>query len=160
MSRQSLITFTGLDYHSFGYLLEKFSPQYNRYSPYSKNGKIAVLRNAGAIGVRPRFLDPAGCMALVLGYKRTRGSMSMLQMGFGLTNSVLCIFLKFAMRLLFKVLKEEEDAKVKIPSVAEIHAYQDKIVANFPDLEGVWCIMDGLKIPIQKPADEETQNAY
>jgi hypothetical protein len=33
-------------------------------------------------------------------------------------------------------------------------------VANFPDLEGVWCVMDGLKIPIQKPANEETQNAY
>ena len=91
-NEQSLITFTGLDYRSFGYLLEKFSPLYNRYSPYSKNGKIVVLRNAGALGGRPRSLDPAGCLALVLGYTRTRGSMSMLQMVFGLTNSVLCIF--------------------------------------------------------------------
>ncbi len=23
-----------------------------------------------------------------------------------------------------------------------------------------WCVMDGLKIPIQKPADDETQNVY
>jgi hypothetical protein len=64
------------------------------------------------------------------------------------------------MRLLFRVLKEEEHAKVEIPSVEEIRAYQEKIAANFPDLQGVWCVMDGLKIPIQKPADEETQNAY
>ncbi len=33
-------------------------------------------------------------------------------------------------------------------------------MANFPDLQGVWCVMDGLKIPIQKPADDEMQNAY
>ncbi len=33
-------------------------------------------------------------------------------------------------------------------------------MANFPDLDGVWCVMDGLKIPIQKPADEAIQNAY
>ena len=31
---------------------------------------------------------------------------------------------------------------------------------NFPALDGSWCIMDGLKIPIQKPGDESTQNAY
>ena len=41
-NEQSLITFTGLDYRSFGYLLEKFLPLYNRYSPYSKNRKIVV----------------------------------------------------------------------------------------------------------------------
>jgi hypothetical protein len=49
---------------------------------------------------------------------------------------------------------------VEIPSCDEINAYKEKIMANFPDLDGVWCVMDGLKIPIQKPADEATQNAY
>jgi hypothetical protein len=102
-------------------LLENFLPLYNCYSPYSKSGKIVVLRNAGALGGRPRSLDPAGCLALVLGYTRTRGSMPMLQMVFGLINSVLCIFLKFAMRLLFRVLKEEEHAKVDIPSAEEVN---------------------------------------
>jgi hypothetical protein len=86
-NEQSLITLTGLDYRSFGYLLEKFSPLYFRYSPSSSNGKIVVLQNVGALGGRPRLLDPAGCLALILGYTRTRGSMSMLQMVFGLTNS-------------------------------------------------------------------------
>ncbi len=58
------------------------------------------------------------------------------------------------------MLKEEDHAHVEIPSCEEINAYQEKIVANFPDLNGVWCVMDGLKIPIQKPADEAMQNAY
>jgi hypothetical protein len=38
---------------------------------------------------------------------------------------------------------------VDIPSAEEVKAYQEKIVTNFPDLEEVWCVMDGLKIPIQ-----------
>ncbi len=73
---------------------------------------------------------------------------------------VLRIFLKFSMRLLFKILKDEPYAKVEIPLCDEINTYKEKILATFPDLDGVWCVMDGLKIPIQRPADKETQNAY
>jgi len=36
-NEQSLITFTGLDYPSFTYLLNKFEPLYYRYSCYSRN---------------------------------------------------------------------------------------------------------------------------
>jgi hypothetical protein len=86
--------------------------------------------------------------------------MALLQMVFGVTNSVLSIFLKFGIWLLFKVLKNEEHAQVKVPEVDDIATYKAAIQDNIPDLSGVWCIMDGLKIPIQKAADEETQNAY
>jgi hypothetical protein len=41
-------------------------------------------------------------------------------MVFGVTNSVLCIFLKFGMRLLFRVLKNEEHAQVKVLGVEDI----------------------------------------
>jgi hypothetical protein len=92
---QSLITFTGLDHRTFRYILCKFIPLYNCYSLYSINGKIVVLSNGGAPGGRPRSLDPVGCLALLLGYMRTRGAMSFLQMIFGLTNSVLSIFSVF-----------------------------------------------------------------
>jgi hypothetical protein len=64
------------------------------------------------------------------------------------------------MRLLFKLLKEEVDARVEIPSVEEIAEYKDVVNRNFPALNGCWCVMDGLKIPIQKSGDESTQNAY
>jgi hypothetical protein len=37
---QSYITFTGVDYATFKYLLSKSRPLYQWYSPYSINGKI------------------------------------------------------------------------------------------------------------------------
>jgi hypothetical protein len=63
------------------------------------------------------------------------------------------------MRLLFKVLKEEVEARVELPSVEEIVEYQDVVRRSFPALDGSWCVMDGLKIPIQK-SGESTQNVY
>jgi hypothetical protein len=79
---QSFITFTGLDYTSFAYLLQKFHPLCHRYSPYFVKGKIVALNNGGACGGRPRSIDPARCLGLVLGYTRTRGSLFSLQMVF------------------------------------------------------------------------------
>ena len=72
---QSFITFTGLDYNSFQYLLNKFRPLYNRYSPYVENGKVARVRHEGGTHGRPRSLDAASCLGLVLGYTRTRGGL-------------------------------------------------------------------------------------
>ena len=40
---QSFITFTGFDHRTFSYLLHKFTPLYNLYSPYTINGKFMVL---------------------------------------------------------------------------------------------------------------------
>jgi hypothetical protein len=125
---QSLITFTGLDHHTFNYLLQNYTPLYNLN---------IVLQNAGTRGGRPRSLHPAGCLALLLGHTRTRGSISMLQMFFGHTNSVLSVFLYFSMRLLFRVLKDEQYTEVEIPSCDEINADKEKIVANFLDLDGI-----------------------
>jgi hypothetical protein len=58
------------------------------------------------------------------------------------------------------VLKEEPSARVEIPSEEDIREYQMVIASNFPVLDGTWCVVDGLKIPIQKSGDEATQNAY
>jgi hypothetical protein len=57
-------------------------------------------------------------------------------------------------------LKEEPSARVEIPSVEEIIDYQEVVSSQFPVLNGTWCAVDGLKIPIQKSGDEEIQNAY
>ncbi len=69
------------------------------------------------------------------------------------------VYFKFSMRLLFKVLRDEPSAAVCIPSAEEIAPYQAVIRLNFPALDGSWCVMDGLKILIQKPGDESIQNA-
>jgi hypothetical protein len=93
----------GLDYATFDYLLNKFCMLYLCYSPYTVNGKVVVLRDAAVRKGRQRSLDPAGCLGLVLGYTRTQGSLFALQMAFGVTHSVLSLFLKFAMWLLFRI---------------------------------------------------------
>jgi len=58
------------------------------------------------------------------------------------------------------VMKEEPLAKVGIPSVEEIQGYQAVVREHFPALDGAWCVMDGIKIPIQRSGDELTQNFY
>jgi hypothetical protein len=64
------------------------------------------------------------------------------------------------MKLLFKMLKEEVDARVALPSAAKIRHYQEVVRTNFPDLDGSWRVMDGLKNPIPKSGDKSMQNAY
>ena len=88
---QSCITFTGVDCGTFEYLLSKFRPMYQRYSPYSINGKIVRVVIQDGMPGRPRWLDAAACLGLVLGYTRTRGSLFSLQMIFGASHSVLSI---------------------------------------------------------------------
>ncbi len=73
-NEQLLITFMGLDFPTFTYLLNKFEPLYYRYSLYSRNDKIIKLQNRRALGGRPWPLDAVSYLGLVLGYTRTRGS--------------------------------------------------------------------------------------
>jgi hypothetical protein len=84
----------------------------------------------------------------------------LLQIVFGATHSVLALFLRYSIKLLYKVLKEEPSARIEIPSEEEIREYQEVISSNFPVLDGTWCVVDGLKTKIQKSGDEEIQNAY
>jgi hypothetical protein len=141
-NEQSFITFTGFDYATFYYLLSKFTPLYLRYSPYSINCKIVVIQNDDGTRGRPRCLDAAACLGLVLGYTRTRGSLFSLQMIFGATHSVLSLFLRYSIKLLYKVLKEEPSARIEIPAEEDIKEYQEVIASNFPDLDGTWCVVD------------------
>jgi hypothetical protein len=149
-----------VDCGTFEYLLSKFHLMYQRYSPYSINGKIVRVVIQDGMPGRPRSLGAAACLGLVLGYTRTRGSLFSLQMIFGASHSVLTLFLHYSIKLLYKVLKEEPSARIDIPSVEEIRGYQEVISRHFPVLNGTWCVVDGLKIPIQKSGDEEFQNAF
>jgi hypothetical protein len=119
-----------------------------------------VRHQDGTRGGWPRSLDAVVCLGLVLGYTRTKGSRFSLQMVFGATHSVLALFLRYSIKVLYKALKEEPSARVEIPSEEEIKEYQEVISSNLPVLDGTWCVVDGLKIKIQKSGDEEIQNAY
>ena len=86
-NEQAYITVAGLDVAIFSNLLVTFEPLYKRYSPYTVNGKIVPLRHEqGTRGGRPRSLDAAGCLGLVLCYSRTHGSLFAMQLMYGVTH--------------------------------------------------------------------------
>jgi hypothetical protein len=68
--------------------------------------------------------------------------------------------LRFSLRILYKVLSDEATASVAVPSDEEIAEYMELIGINYPALQGAWCVMDGLKLLIQKSGDQSTQNVY
>jgi hypothetical protein len=98
-------------------------------------------------------------LSLVTGFNITRDSLFALQMVFGASHSVLCLFLKYSIRLLFRVLKDEGDATVALLSSEEISEYQDVVVTNYPALQGGWCI-GWAKKTHKKRGVESMQNVY
>jgi hypothetical protein len=45
-------------------------------------------------------------------------------------------------------------------SIEETREYQEVIGSNFPTLNGTWCMVDGLKIPIKKYGDESIHKMF
>jgi len=161
-SEQALITFTGLDYRSFNYLNTKFKPLYERYTPYSSSGRIRLRRVVNGVPVirRPLSLDSRGCLGLVCSFTRTRGPLYALQLMFGLTGTVISLFLRFGRRLLLRVLKAEPGSRIQMPSVEEIRQYQFIVSMKFPNLVGVWFVMDGVKLYLEASGSGEIQERF
>ena len=86
----ALITVTGFDHDGFKYLLSKFAPLYDNYTPYSDTGEIRPLLNRAG---RPRTLDHTLGLAVVLLWTRSRGNQFLLGMIFGATKSPMSLWL-------------------------------------------------------------------
>ena len=62
--------------------------------------------------------------------------------------------------MLIRVLEGLEAAKVKLPTTEEVRKFQAMISAKYPSLPDCWGAMDGLKIEIEVPKDEDKQNMF
>jgi hypothetical protein len=133
---QALITMTGFDGVSFKSLLQKFAPLFNDYTPF--NTSHILLKQDPSKGGRPRKVRPEDCLGLVLVWTRTRGSLTALQLIFGLTCSNLCMYLRFGLRVIVEALKSDSLAKIAIPSNEDIMSYQEAVGAIYPLLSDVW----------------------
>jgi hypothetical protein len=155
---QAMITLTGFTSDAFNYLLEKFAPVYDMYSPFvDEDGYIVKkMTNMG----RPRTIRPEDCLGLLLAWTRTRGSLMVLQLIFGLTMSPLSKYLQFARRIVIKILKKEPLAKICLPSNNKIFEYQETIHSRHPALLDVWGTMDGLKVRIEASPDGIVQSRF
>lgn len=157
-SDQAMITLTGLDFATFNWLSDLYTPIHDRCSPFiDKGGRIVPINNNTG---RKRFVTGKDCLALSLAWTRSRGSNYTLQMLFGMTGTSLSMYLRFSRRILIYVLEQQDDAKIKIPSVDKINEFCDAYAAIHPSLGRVWCSMDGLKLTIQRPASNVIQNNY
>jgi hypothetical protein len=105
-------------------------------------------------------MNPADCLGLVLAWSRTRGSLMVLQLIFGMTMSPVAKYLQFACRILVKILKANDLAKIQIPPPEKLDEYRAVIAARHPALDMVWGTMDGLKCRIEKAPDEIVQSRF
>ena len=128
---QALITLTGLDFATFNWLSPKFSILDDTHSPFDDpDGRIVrPLDNLPVNqGGRPRMLSGADCLGLCLAWTRTRCSVMVLQIIFGMTGTSVSMYLRFGRRILIEVLKAEPRASIKTSSMIEmIHTFQDII---------------------------------
>jgi hypothetical protein len=155
---QALITMTGFDGVSFKSLLQKFAPLFNDYTPF--NTSHILLKQDPSKGGRPRKVRPEDCLGLVLVWTRTRGSLTALQLIFGLSCSNLCMYLRFGCRVIVEALKIDSLAMIAIPSNEIIALYQEAVGAIYPLLSDVWSTMDGLKLYLQQLGNTEIQACY
>ena len=77
-----------------------------------------------------RAVQPEDCLGLVLVWMRTRGTLNVLQLVFGLTYSHLSVFLRFGMRIIVETFRHNPLARVSIPLVEEIESFKRLLQSN------------------------------
>ena len=144
---QAMLNITGLDHAVFRQLLVLFEPVYRLHTyDYTTNRirKLKLRRDGTPYG-RPRELDAAAGLGLVLMWYRTRGPCTRgLLMAFGVTSSPLYMWLLFSRRILLFVLMKVKEAQISFPTEQEIEDYVAAISAKYPILtdERVWGAVD------------------
>jgi DDE superfamily endonuclease len=88
-----------------------------------------------------------------------KGPLYILQGWFGLSGSAVNIWFRFGVRVKIALLKTEQCC-IPMPNDDKIHEYKAIINAKHPVLENVFCVCDGLKIPIQSPKGYWKQGKY
>ena len=104
----SLITVTGFDHNTFGYIHSLFLPYFDGYTPWVQNydgfafAKIDPEKSKGR--GRKRDVTSISCLGLVLAWYRFRGAEFILQGWFGFTGTQCNVWLRFGRRMLLKAL--------------------------------------------------------
>jgi DDE superfamily endonuclease len=154
----ALVTLLGFDHASFALIHTPFRILFDDYSPYCNKGRTIRRHNKNK-GIR-RLISSRQCLALVLAWTRTRGSLAVLQLIFGLTAGHLSLWMRFGRRLLLRVLREDRNGAVVMPDVDEIDRFMNAINVKYPALHNCWGAMDGLKLRVERSGDYRIQNMF
>jgi hypothetical protein len=154
-----MITLTGLDYPAFLYLCQKFAPIFDTYSPFGYRNGDEVLINKAKTG-RKRVIRPEDCLGLCLAWTHTRGSLNVLQLIFGMTMSNVWSYLRYGKRIVIEVLKNDDLAKISLPSAEKVGEYCAAVKRRHHDLDMVWSTMDGIKLTLQVASSDDVQRMF
>ncbi len=69
-------------------------------------------------------------------------------------------YLQFARQILVKILKNDDLAKINVPSLQRLEEYRAMILDRHPALDMVWGTMDGLKCRIEKAPEDIVQSRF
>ena len=86
MSKQWSLSLDGFDMDSFHYLLNLFTRFYEQCTPFMAGDGLIIQKVSLSRG-RPRLMNPADCLGLVLAWRRTWGSYMVLQLTYWMTMS-------------------------------------------------------------------------
>ncbi len=136
----------GFDCESFDKVLKKFAPMFSGHTPFNKSGMIVEFEYVQG---RRRVVQPEDCLGLVVVWMRTRGSLYVLQLVFGLTYSNLSVYLRFGMRIIVETFRHNPLARVSIPLAEEIESFKAAFAERHLLLNDCWATMDGLKLYLQ-----------
>ena len=131
---QGMITLTGFDRAMFDSLCEIFTPVFESYTPFVPSGVSCFERTKEQNRGMPRMIWPEDGLGLVLAWTRTRGSLMVLQLIFGMTYTNLNDYLLFVKRIIIMVLQDHPMAEVQIPSTKKIEEYVEMVNQQHPYL--------------------------
>jgi hypothetical protein len=146
------------DHASFELPHAPFRILFDDYSSYCNRGRSICQHNKREGG--RRLVLSLQCLALVLAWTRTRGSLAILQLIFGLTAGHLSLWMRFGRRLFLRVLQEEQNGAVEMPDDNKIDSFVLSINEKYPLLCNCWGAMDGLKLRVEKAGDCQIQNMF
>lgn len=83
------------------------------------------------------MLNPADYLGLVLAWSHIGGLLMGLQLLFGMMMLPVAKHLQFARRILVRILKRDDLAKIQLPSLAKLEEYRATIASHDPVLDMV-----------------------
>lgn len=119
-----------------------FVPFYDTFTPYSVDGMNKLKKHNGR--GRKTLMNASLCLRLAPCWYRTRGSMSILCMIFGIKQTACGLFIRFVRKVWVKALSKSDRARVCMPTAAEIRLYNHIISGNYSLMDTVYAFADGL----------------
>lgn len=152
---RAFITTMGINTSTFDTILKAGFEQLWYIQPIPRpDARTAIHPRAGG-----RSLDAAGGLGLVLHWLSSTMRQISLQQIFALVPSTVSRYLRFALSILLKVLRQMPHAAITWPRGDEFLELSGYVSMRHPLLQGVFGSIDGLNLPCQVSSDVEIENA-